>query len=172
MAFFEPDWTHVVNDLGPSLYKYFQARCGLRIADDLTQECLLLLYRKHQAKEFDPARGNLRMFAYGLAKNLVLESFRRDASRSQHTDDELSKLTSESSLDEGIAARQKQILIRNAISTLAPVQQECLYLMMDDELSMDQIATVCEIPTNTVKSHIHRAKTTLKEILSPLMENL
>ncbi len=172
MAFFEPNWTQVVNDLGPSLYKYFQARCGLGLADDLTQECLLLLYRKHQSNDYDATRGNLRMFAYGIAKFLVLESLRKQSVNKSDSDDHLKNIAADATLDETIGTSQNQRMIRKAIETLSPIQQECLYLMMDDELSMDQIASVCGIPTNTVKSHIHRAKTELKEILSPLMEDL
>jgi DNA-directed RNA polymerase specialized sigma24 family protein len=36
---------------------------------------------------------------------------------------------------------------------------------LDDELSLPEISTILEIPVGTVKSHVHRAKALLLEIL-------
>jgi RNA polymerase sigma factor (sigma-70 family) len=163
----EPPCDQVVRDLGPSLFKYFQGRAGQIAADDLTQECLLRLFRKCRGGEWNESLGSLRMFAYGIARNVALEFQRIPVFSEQGLDQVLEPHSMEEAMDEKWAQRR----LRLAIQELAPIQQECIFLMMDEELSMEQIAGVVGVPVNTVKSHIHRAKLSLKEKLSPEVED-
>ena len=53
--------------------RYFVAKYPRAQAADLVQEVLLRLVRRYRDGAIDPSRGNLAMFAFGIAKNLRLE---------------------------------------------------------------------------------------------------
>jgi DNA-directed RNA polymerase specialized sigma24 family protein len=64
VRFMKLNWNHIVDDIGPRLFRYFSFRCGDLAADDLTQETLLRLFRKVEESQFDPQRGGLRAFSW------------------------------------------------------------------------------------------------------------
>lgn len=163
----EPNWNQVVSDLSPGLYKYFQSRVSKTLSDDLTQECLLRLYRKYTDGDFNASKGSLRMFAYGIARFVLLEALKTK----NHEELESDLISDDSSLESDLLKKQIAFNLRKGIQQLSPIQQECLCLMMDEQLSMEQIAIIAGIPINTVKSHIFRSKEQLKVHLSPMMED-
>jgi RNA polymerase sigma-70 factor (ECF subfamily) len=48
---------------------------------------------------------------------------------------------------------------------LSGIQRTILLLFHQDELSLEEISLIVEMPVNTVKSHLFRARTGLKEML-------
>jgi RNA polymerase sigma-70 factor (ECF subfamily) len=62
-------------------------------------------------------------------------------------------------LDVGIALRQ-------AMGKLAPMEWEILLLREYEELSYAEIATVLQIPLNTVRSRLFRARMQMRELLT------
>jgi len=55
--------------------------------------------------------------------------------------------------------------IRQAISDLPPLQSDAITLYYLKEFQYTEVADVMDIPLNTVKSHIRRAKAKLKLLL-------
>jgi len=55
--------------------------------------------------------------------------------------------------------------LNRAIDALTEFQKTVLLLFYKDELSLDEISSVIEIPVNTVKSHLFRAKSSLKQLM-------
>ena len=54
---------------------------------------------------------------------------------------------------------------------ISEIQQEILLLILDQDLTLSEIATILQIPLGTIKSHVHRAKISLLKILRPQEEN-
>jgi RNA polymerase sigma-70 factor, ECF subfamily len=52
------------------------------------------------------------------------------------------------------------------VARLPSIQQDILYFYFDEEITTREIGEILRVPEGTVKSHIHRAKETLKSILS------
>lgn len=67
--------------------------------------------------------------------------------------------------DHQLLQKQDVALLQQAINTLAPLQKTVLLLFHQDELTLDEIAAITEIPLNTIKSHLFRARKALKEML-------
>lgn len=57
-------------------------------------------------------------------------------------------------------------LLAAAVNKLAPVQKAVILLFHLDGLSLEEISGVINLPLNTIKSHLHRARRQLKEILT------
>jgi RNA polymerase sigma factor (sigma-70 family) len=160
----EIHWEPVVDDIGPRLYRYFCARFSPEQADDLSQECLLRLVRKAKDGGFDPQKGSLRMLAFGIAHFLVLETAR--APRFEKLEAEELANQSEDTLETKYIEKEQACQLRNAIRQLTPIEQEVITLVLDQALTLTDIGAILNTAEGTVKSHVHRAKKKLFEILS------
>ena len=68
------------------------------------------------------------------------------------------------------AARVRE-LIWEAVERLSPPQRACVLLFYRHEMSCQEISRVIQLPLATVKSHLHRARAKLREMLEPVSEN-
>ena len=59
--------------------------------------------------------------------------------------------------------------VRHAVEALPPLQREAVVLFEYQELSLADIATVCEVDVGTVKSRLHRARERLRRTLTPFL---
>ena len=160
------DWNQIVEELAPGLWRYFCASFPGPISEELVQTTLLRLFEKVTAETYDPAQGSLRMYAYGIARLVRLEQRR---SPTPSSDDDSVKLlqisSSEPSAEQSLSEQGEIERLRRAIEKLPIVQKDILSLYLDDELTLEQMGQLLGLPTNTVKSHIHRAKENLAELL-------
>jgi len=128
-------------------------------AEDLTQECFLELFRR--PGRFDPARGTLRNFLLGIARNLALKRWRREH-RFQSIEDAGRGLSGHAvPLDAGLA-------VAAAMKLLSPLQREAVVLFEYEGLTLEEIVGVTGAEVGTVKSRLHRARESLRESLAPL----
>lgn len=158
----ELDWPSVVKDIGPRLYRYFSLTCERAVAEDLVQETLIRLLQKVRDGRFDSRRGNLRMYAFGIAHFVRIEA-RRTPSALHLIED----VTSDAHApDLALAEQQTRRRLRMAIGQLNEAQQQVLSLYLDEELTLEQIGVILNLPAATVRSHLHRAKDQMKRILN------
>jgi RNA polymerase sigma factor (sigma-70 family) len=148
------DWEKTVADLGPRLFKYFNASFASETAADLVQETLIRLVRKHADGEFQSDKGTVTMYAFGIARHVRLESWKSGRKVNLPVD---------FSPDPDPEDEERVRQLRAFIHELSEVQQQVLSLYIDDELSLNEIAQILAMPVGTVKSHLHRAKETLRE---------
>lgn len=131
------------------------------VAEDLTQETFLAMLRA--PGRFDAARGSVRAFLFGIARNLALKEF-RDGRAEQPWEDE-DDLPAAPDPRPGI---EVGAAVAEAIEALAPLQREALILFEYEGLTLEEIATVSAANVGTVKSRLHRARERLKRALGPL----
>jgi RNA polymerase sigma-70 factor (ECF subfamily) len=161
MGYADPNWQDAVNELAPSLYRYFLGSFAAAQASDLVQETLIRLVQKHRSGEFRSEQGSLKSYAFGIARFVRLEGLKDDPG--------FDLVEDESSLDiKGAEApdHNDQVAhLRWAIRQLKPSEQEIILFMIDGELQIAEISQLIDMPIGTVKSHIHRAKENLREIM-------
>ncbi len=157
----EPEWTEVIEQIGPALYRFFLGSFPSQRASDLVQDTLVRLVQKHQQGDFDPSKGTLKSFAFGIAKFIKLESLRKKS--------EFELVENESDLDtqtvDTPGPDDQVAQLRWAINQLKPIEQELILEMIDAESNFETISQKFQMPVGTVKSHIHRAKENLRGIL-------
>jgi RNA polymerase sigma-70 factor, ECF subfamily len=153
---------------GP-LYRFALLRCGSAdAAADLVQEVFLALLTDRL--KFDPTRGALQSFLFGVVRNFVLK--REDAeSRFVHRrDDEEGE--DDRVIDpapqpvEALLADETAERVRHALRQLAPHYRDVAILYEMHELSYVEIAQICNIDIGTVRSRLSRARAKLAELLS------
>lgn len=155
---------------GP-LYRFALLRCGSGdTAADIVQEVFLGLLTGSFV--FDPLRGQLQNFLFGVARNLVLrheEPRRRIASLTRAGDDEDDdelELDGEAAgpLDKILANEQAEA-VRRALAQLPAHYRDCVILYELHDMSYLEIADICQVDIGTVRSRLSRGRAALAKKL-------
>jgi RNA polymerase sigma-70 factor (ECF subfamily) len=145
------------------LYRFARRMTGSGpAAEDVVQEAFLALWRNSAV--FDPARGALRSFLIGVARNLIFERARAD--RPWDDLDEASALD----LPVDLVGVERAQAVAAAVAALPPLQREALVLAEYEELSLEEIGRATHAELAAVKSRLHRARENLRRMLAPLLE--
>lgn len=159
----EPEFRDAFHCHRGFLYRFVYRMTGSSpSAEDMVQECFLVLWRKPHA--YDPDRGTMRSFLLGIARNLLLKR-RRDERRGEPLDDEV--LFCEP-ID--LAQKERAESVAQAVQMLPPLQREALILAEYEDMSLEEIAAATETELAAVKSRLHRARENLRRMLAPLLE--
>ena len=130
-------------------------------AEDITQDVFVGLLR--HPDRFDPARGTLRAFLLGIARNLALKHWRAEH-RFEPLDDDARSSRSPFDLDRGDVGD----MVGRAVRALRPLQREVVILAEYEGLTLAEIARAVDADVGTVKSRLHRARENLRRMLAPL----
>jgi RNA polymerase sigma-70 factor (ECF subfamily) len=147
-----------------AVYRFLWRMAGPDDAEDLAQEVFLSLLR-HPTR-FDPARGTLRAFLLGIARNLALKRFRDENRWTALDDADLAAPPFD------VTRRETAEEVAAAIRALPPLQREVIILIQYEELSLDETARIVASEVGTVKSRLHRARQNLRRALSPVVDGV
>lgn len=140
---------------------YYLRRLVASEADawDLLQDTWLKLYRSIGSLR-EPR--SLRAFLYTTARNAAMSRLRRE-----QLDENLSGASGEDleSPADDIAEFDNAEMIHHALDQLPLPQREVLTLYFLQDLSLDEITALLEVPLGTVKSRLHYGKLALRKIL-------
>ena len=138
------------------------------IAQDVTHAVFLALMR--DGEQFDPARGTLAAYLYGIARHRVFQLLKRE-----RTFVSMDEEQEEASWNEALVSQDDPLLElsrneRQAILALPAHYREVVLLCNLHELNYEQAATVIGCAVGTVRSRLHRARMLLLEKLRGLSE--
>lgn len=158
-----------------SLYRFALLRCGSAdAAADIVQEIFLALL--NNTLKFDPARGVLQGFLFGVARNLLLkqhEAGRRTVSTNRIPDnDDIDEDIADSAVGplEQLLANESAESVRTALLQIPPHYRDVLILYEMHDLTYVDIAQVCGIDVGTVRSRLSRARARLHSLLRDQLE--
>jgi RNA polymerase sigma-70 factor (ECF subfamily) len=145
--------------------------CGSEaIAEDVTQEVFMVLMG--EARNFDPVKGTLSGYLYGIARNHVLRHLARDRSFISIADnyDEESDASPDQLVSQddplGDLTRSEEIeAVRQAVMALPAHYREVVVLCDLHEMSYVDASHVLNCAIGTVRSRLHRARSILIEKL-------
>ncbi len=127
-------------------------------AEELTQETFLAVLRGSSRYE---ASALFRTWLYAIGFKILWAHRRKAAFRAVfHGEPPEGR---EPAIENRIVA---QILLREAVGKLDPMDREVLLLREFEQLSYAEIAAVLHLPVNTVRSRLFRARTALHSILA------
>ena len=156
-----------------SVYRYVAGRLGPDVADDLAAETFLAAFRRRS--KFDPARGAVRPWLYGIATNLVAQHHRSEsrwyAALARAVADPQLLAPTGGSEEDRIADRVTASLARPALAAalrqLPDRDRDVLLLTAIGGLSYAEVAFALAIPAGTVGSRLSRAR---RKIIAALGE--
>jgi RNA polymerase sigma-70 factor (ECF subfamily) len=158
----EPAFTALYRRRQGAVYRFaLQMTGSVVIAEDVTQEVFMELIER--GRRFDPSRGALRSFLYGVARNLVLRRIDKDgpagldsaAEDFPGVEDVLGDLTRRETIEQ----------VRRAVSSLPAAYREVVVLCDLQDLSYGEAAQILDCPVGTVRSRLNRGRAMLAQKL-------
>ena len=131
-----------------------------QLAEDIAQDTFLFLWKSPQ--RYDPARGSLRAWLLGVARNVLLKRWRAEGRFLAMEDDQI--LSSPPPAADWSAVEH----VAHAVQALPPLQREVVVLIEYEGMSLQEAATAVEAEVGTVKARLHRARENLRTQLEPL----
>ena len=148
------------------IYHYAARMCGVAAGDDVVQETFLAVLR--QGGRFDPARGTVPAYLYGIARHHVIKRLDREGvTLSEPVELVASDAVAPQEAPLETMARERMVgVVRQAVQSLPPAYREVVALCDLQEMDYATVAQVIQCPIGTVRSRLHRARGLLLRKLS------
>ncbi len=133
------------------------------MAEEVAQEVMVLVWRK--AASFDPEKASVATWIYAIARNRRIDLLRRAARPEPDPQDPLFRPEPEAPAERVLAAAERDLRVRQALSGLPPEQIEVVRLAFFAGLSHGEIAERLGAPLGTVKSRLRLSFARLRSSL-------
>lgn len=141
------------------IYSHLYRLVGRREdAEDLTQEAFIRAYKNRL--HIDPEK-NVRAWLYRIATNAAYDWLRRKRRLPEVTLEEADAAETIGA-DETYYQVEAAADLDRALEKLAPIHRTVLLLFYREGQSYEEIAATLNLPLNTVKTHLRRAKIALR----------
>src|SRR5262245_51675915 len=148
------------------IFHYAARMCGVAAGDDVVQETFLAVLR--QGGRFDPAKGTVAAYLYGIARHHVIRRLERQGvTLSEPVEVVASDAIAPQDTPLETMVRERMIdVVRQAVQSLPPAYREVVALCDLQEMDYATVAQVIQCPIGTVRSRLHRARGLLLKKLS------
>jgi RNA polymerase sigma-70 factor (ECF subfamily) len=159
-------FTDVYDRYFRAIYLYVAGRLGTGPAEDLAAETFTVAFG--QRHRFDPGRGELRPWLFGIATNLIARHGRAEARHYRALARVPSGPPAEGPEDRVVSvvtARQAQPRLLGALAALPGGERDVVLLVALSQLSYEEIAQALGISPGTVGSRLSRARRRLGQAI-------
>ena len=124
-------------------------------AEDVTQDVFVKLWRALPSYD---GRAALSTWLYTIARNTCLSALRSESYR---------KTTSLDRVQEPTVGhiRPLDLALKQCLTRLPEIQREVLTMFYFQDRNIAEVAQMLDLPEGTVKSHLHRARRALGEMM-------
>ncbi len=138
------------------------------VAEDLTQEAMLSVWRR--AQQFDPRRAAVSTWIFTIARNKRIDALRRDRRPDYDPEDPaiVEPVDDAPRGDQVAETEQIKLVVQRAIDGLPTEQAQLLRIFYFEEKPHSAIAEELGLPLGTVKSRLRLALSKLRVTLSGL----
>jgi RNA polymerase sigma-70 factor (ECF subfamily) len=141
-----------------AIYRFALQMSGrLDVAEEVTQETFVTL--AHDLSRFDPRRGTVGAYLYGVARKLLLRRIERN--REAHLDEAENAVAVEGGPLAGMLQTETVEAVRRAVLALPARYREAVVLCDLQELSYEEAAAAMGCPVGTVRSKLNRGRALL-----------
>lgn len=127
---------------------------------DITQEVLIRIFRHiHRFCESAP-EAPIKAWIHQIIKNLCIDYHRRQ--RNSFPIDEAYSLSSRENIEKHFENVEFTSKLNQALTQLPSYHRDAFVLKYIENRSIEEIANLLNVPINTAKSYIHRAKKSLQ----------
>ncbi|MBO2456169.1 RNA polymerase sigma factor [Actinomadura violacea] len=151
------------------VYRYVAGRLDPQTAEDIAAETFCRAFG--QRDRFDPERGALRAWLFGIATNLVGQHRRKEARRyramARTGGDVPAAGSHEDRVVTAVAARRLRPQLAKALAALSPGERDVVLLIALADLTYEEVAEALGISRGTVGSRLSRARKKLHDVIPP-----
>jgi RNA polymerase sigma factor (sigma-70 family) len=165
-ALLREDFAALFDRHAPYIHRYLARRLGDQQADDLVAETFLAAFRRRES--FRPDQRDARPWLYGIATHLVAQHRRDEVRRlrlHQVVPAELDTACHADRVAADVTAAALRDVLTSSLADLADGDRDVLLMVVQEELTYEQVAAALDIPVGTVRSRLHRARTVLRAAL-------
>ncbi len=144
-------------------------------AEDLAQDVFITVYRAlPRLREKSKFSSWLYQIAINHCRNRYKKLNRRGFFNSISLDDDETyiQVKSDGNPEKSLQRQDTIKLVRSTIDSMGKAEREIILLRDLQELSYDEISDILDIPLGTVKSKLNRARTSLKDRLKKIYQDL
>lgn len=149
--------------MGPALHGYLARRCPQR-ADDLLADVWLAAYASRGS--FDPSRGTLRTWLFGIARHVLLGDLRRARLAARVVGLSDPPEDKWDAVDQRLDAAAVSATLRQSLADLPESERELLLLVAWEGLTPSEAAQVVGVPAGTARSRLHRARGAMRRAIA------
>jgi RNA polymerase sigma factor (sigma-70 family) len=154
----ESAWRELVERWHPRLWQFVSRMLSDQtVAEDVLQTVWLRVVRS-LIRLRDPDR--LAAWIYRIARLAVADQLRH-----QYRQPQIEEIVDVTQVDHGITTFEVGEAIKHGIRELHVADREVVVLFYIEQLSIAEVAGICELPEGTVKSRLNRARTQLRHTL-------
>lgn len=152
------------------IFGFAASRLGPQAADDVTAETFMAAFAiRHR---FDPDRSGARPWLLGIAVRQIARRRREEAAHYRAVAAVRPSAPLVAPEAETPAARAEAVALSGplatALSSLGRADRDVLLLVAWAELSYGEVAEALGVPIGTVRSRLHRARRTLRDLIPAL----
>lgn len=125
-------------------------------AEEVTQDIFLKVWQV--LPDYD-GRASLSTWIYTIARNTSLSALRAESYRKTLTIEDFDPPAA------NWEAGPQQLEIKQLVQRLPEVQQQVITLFYLQDCSVEDVAQMLDLPEGTVKSHLHRARRALADMV-------
>jgi RNA polymerase sigma-70 factor (ECF subfamily) len=146
-----------------AVHGYLARRAGRQAADDLLAEVWLRAFAARGG--YDARHGDARPWLYGIARNVLREHWRSSRDEEPAALGEL-RVDPWDGVDERLDSASQARALMAAVRALPAAEREVLLLVAWEQLAPAEAAKVLGVPQGTARSRLHRARATVRQVLS------
>ena len=148
-----------------TIYTYIHRMMQSRmLAEDLTQECFVRVMISARQGRYPQS---FRPWLYKIATNLCRDYWRKSSVREKTLPDlERNAAVASDNVSQIYEKQEERALILQALNQLPAIRKEVIILRFYQDLRLDEISDVLDIPLSTVKSRLYDAIRMLNSLLS------
>ena len=158
------------------LINYFFRSCNnTHSAEDMAQMTFVNLYKARQSyadyilnADSQKPIAKFSTYLFSIARNVLINEHRKMVRRPFEPSDPSEMEYSDDNAQAHSEVNELEELFYNTLETLPENQRTAILLLKQQSLSYDEIANVMEANVQSVKTWIHRARTTLREALQQI----
>ena len=132
------------------------------VSEDVTQEVFMALFEN--GARFDPARGPLLSFVYGIARNLLRR--RLEKKRPEDSGALAEELAGDDDVLDDLTRRETIEAVRRSVLSLPAPYREAVVLCDPENSSYEDAAAALGCPVGTVRSRLSRGRAMLGQKLA------
>ncbi|MGW1022414.1 RNA polymerase sigma factor [Streptomyces sp. NPDC002577] len=164
----EPEQFAVLFDRhADAVHRYAARRLGPESAEDLMAETFTTAFQ--QRHRYDHARADARPWLFGIATNLIGRHRRAEARRFKALAQMPAPVAHEEPVADRAVARAGAAGVRRDLAAvlagLSARHRDVVLLVAWADLNYEEAAEALGVPVGTVRSRLHRARSTLREAL-------
>ncbi|MFZ5845608.1 MAG: RNA polymerase sigma factor [Patescibacteria group bacterium] len=130
------------------------------LAEELVQDALFKIYTT--IGRIDTSR-RFSIYAFEIVKNMGLSALRRQ--KREVSLEEVVGIGEDAAFYEQLAQKEEMARVRRVVARLRKEYQEVIRLYYFEDLSYKEIGKRLQIPLNTVRTHLRRAREALRQEL-------